>query len=293
MKHGFKGMHCRLLENAFVVVRQRGQTCVCTRTIPCGRLKWKDYKTQSVRCQLREFLLILLLSILVTAQIHAQPTLVLNTANAPPNSTRDHTGLGDRVVKEACARMGWNVEIVQLPSERALLNANAGIDDGNFARVEGIDVIYTNLIRVPEEITQFQFVAFSKKLSFKTIGWETLNPYNIAIVTGWKILETNIVNTRSLIKVKDESSLFRLLDENRADLVVYDMMQGLALCKSMDISDITVLAPPMAVKSMYIYLHKKHVDLVPSLTESIRKMKEDGTYKRIVSETIPEAFQQN
>jgi polar amino acid transport system substrate-binding protein len=112
-----------------------------------------------------------------------------------------------------------------------------------------------------------------------------LKPYNIAIVTGWKILEANITQTQSLTKVKDEASLFRLLDLGRADLAVYDRRQGLAFVEAMKLENITVLEPPLAVKSMYLYLNKKHADLVPPLTEAIRKMKEDGTYRRIVEET--------
>jgi polar amino acid transport system substrate-binding protein len=178
---------------------------------------------------------------------------------------------------------------VQLPSERALLNANEGIDDGNFARVEGIDRLYPNLIRVPEEITEFEFVAFSKNLNIETTGWESLKPYNVAIITGWKILETSITDTLSLTKVKDEISLFRLLDLGRADLVIYDRRQGLAFVEAMKLQGITALDPPLAVKSMYLYLNKKHADLVSPMTEAIKRMKEDGTYRRIVAETTSEA----
>ena len=180
------------------------------------------------------------------------------------------------------------MKIVQLPSERALVNADEGIDDGNFARVEGLDKQYPNLIQVPEEITRFEFVAFSRGMKFKTEKWDSLKPYNVGIITGWKILEANITGTKSLTKVADEKMLFSLLKQDRADIVVYDRRQGRVVLKKLKMDYINILEPPLAVKSMYPYLNKKHKDLVPKLTETLRAMKKDGTYQKIVDEVLRE-----
>ena len=213
-------------------------------------------------------------------------TLVLNTANDSPNSTDDHTGICDRIMTEAFRRMGISLKIVNLPSERAHVNANDGIDDGNFARVEGLDKRYPNLIRVAEEITTFEFVAFSGKTLVTTTGWDTLKPYHVGIITGWKILEDNITGVRSLTKVRDEKLLFSLLLAGKADLVVYDRMQGKVVIKQLAAKGIKALKPPLAVKGMYPYLHKRHADLVPRLEQTLRGMKDDGTVKRITRETL-------
>lgn len=213
-------------------------------------------------------------------------TIVLNTANDPPNSTEDHTGICDRIMTEAFRRMGINLKIVRLPSERALINANDGIDDGNYARVEGMEKLYPNLIRVPVEITTFEFVAFSRKAAIKTAGWDSLKSYKVGIITGWKILENNIVGVKSLTKVSNEKLLFSLLITGKVDLVVYDRMQGKVVLKQLASEDVRVLKPPLAVKGMYPYLHKRHASLVPKLELTLRAMKKDGTYKRIVEETM-------
>ncbi|MBF0329187.1 MAG: transporter substrate-binding domain-containing protein [Nitrospirae bacterium] len=233
---------------------------------------------------------ILFFVIFSVAFAFAQPalsqTIVLNTANDPPNSTDDHTGICERVMTEAFRRIGIKLKIVDLPSERALINANEGIEDGNFARVEGLEKLYPNLIRISETITTFEFVAFSKKASFKTLGWDSLRPYNIGIITGWKILENNIAGVKSLTKVRDEKLLFNLLLSEKADVVVYDRMQGKFVLKQLGAKDIKILQPPLAVKGMYPYLHKRHADLVPKLEQVLRTMKKDGTFKKIVGEVL-------
>ena len=216
----------------------------------------------------------------------AQTTLVLNTADIPPDSAPDQSGIVDRVVKEAFRRIGVPMRIVHLPSERALINADEGIDDGNYARIKEIGKFYPNLVPVPESVLKFEFVVFTKNLHFKPSGWDSLKPYNIAIVRGWKILEANIAGTKSLMKVRDERLLFDLLHSDRVDAIVYDLSQGVALLRELNYRDIYPLRPPLAVREMYLHLHKKHADVVPRLTHAIRDMKNDGTYNTIIRQVL-------
>ena len=39
---------------------------------------------------------------------------------------------------------------------------------------------------------------------------------------------------------------------------------------------------------MYIYMNKKHKDLVPKITQALEAMKQDGTYQKIKYQTLPE-----
>jgi len=212
--------------------------------------------------------------------------IVLNTADSPPDSTPRQTGISDRVLTEAFKRIGVPMRIVSLPSERALINANMGIDDGNYARVEGMRKLYPNLIRVPENVIKFEFVAFSKRLNFPITGWDSLKPYDVGIIRGWKILEANLAGAKSLTRVKNARILFALLNADKVDVIVYDRTQGLALLKALKYSDARIMRPPLAVKDMYLYLNKKHKDLVPLLTEALRNIKKNGTYNKIVQEGL-------
>lgn len=230
--------------------------------------------------------LIIISPSVLSSEVVPQTTIVLNTADVPPYSTPAHTGISDRVLKEAFRRIGIPMRIVYLPSERALFNANEGIDDGNFARIKEINFFLPNLVVVPESLLKFEFVVFSKYRSFKPDGWESLQPYNIGIVRGWKILEANITGAKSLTKVKNEKLLFSLLASDKADMVVYDRMQGLCLLNNSGYQDIHVLKPPLVVRDMYLHLHNKYSHLVEPLAKTIREIKKDGTYNRIVRQVL-------
>lgn len=222
-----------------------------------------------------------LLSVCVAGQ-----TITIVTADGPPLSTADGTGLHDQFIHEAFARIGIDMVVVHLPAERALINANTGIEEGVYVRIEGIEKQYPNLIRVPEKITDYEFVAFTKNIDVPTTGWETLRPYDIGIITGWKILEQQIKGTKSLLKVDSPKLLFGVLDRQRVDIIVYNRYDGYGVIKALKLQNIKVLEPPLAVREMFLYLNVRHRDLVPKMTVALRAVKTDGTYHRLFQEII-------
>ncbi|OQX17097.1 MAG: hypothetical protein BWK76_10625 [Desulfobulbaceae bacterium A2] len=214
------------------------------------------------------------------------PRLTLATADGVPLSTSAGTGFHDQVIREACRRISIQLEIIHLPAERALLNANEGIEEGVYVRVEGMEAGYPNLRRVPEKIGDYEFVAFGKQPSVRLNGWESLRDFHVAIITGWKILERNIVASKSLTKVKDASLLFRALVDDKVDLVVYNRLDGYGTIKELGLQGIRALDPPFATREMFLYVHKSREALVPQLTAALRAMKDDGSYAAIRLRTL-------
>ncbi|HEB55938.1 MAG TPA: transporter substrate-binding domain-containing protein [Gammaproteobacteria bacterium] len=208
-------------------------------------------------------------------------TLVLNSAFSDILSNQKQTGFVDSIVKEALSRIGYKLKSIHLPAERALLNANAGIDDGDLLRIGGLQKIYPNLIQVPEKIMDMEFVVFTQHKSFPISGWQSLKTWSVAIITGWKILEQNITEVAELTKVKNADLLFTLLLKDRTDIIVYSRWPGLAYIKKHKLKNIKILEPPLDRRNMYVYLHKKYRHLVPELAASLRSMKQDGSYQRI------------
>jgi len=226
--------------------------------------------------------LFLLLASLAPDAMARQPLILGGGYSEYPLSSPQQTGMLDRLVKEVFARLGIPVILAPLPSERSLINANSGITDGDINRIEGINRLYPNLIQVPERTMAFEFVAFTKRPGLTIENWDSLRPYTVGIITGWKILEEHVTG-RMVTKVENARLLFTLLQKGRADVVVYERLQGLHFIKELGLTDVRVVDPPLDVRDMFLYLNKKHADLVPRVAEELRKMKADGTYQAIMS----------
>ena len=118
--------------------------------------------------------------------VFATESLVLNTALTTPLTNDAQNGFVDVIVGDALERIGYKLKSVKLPAERALINANAGIDDGDLLRIGGLQKTYPNLIQVPEPIIDLEFVVFTKHVASPISNWQSLNAYSVSIITGWK-----------------------------------------------------------------------------------------------------------
>ncbi len=233
----------------------------------------------------RIFLAVFVAFVVLTVSTGAAAELVINSGRKEPFTTEDGTGFYDVLVKALFGRLGIEARCVRLPSERALINADAGIDDGNIARIAGLEETYPNLLRVPGKIIDFEFMAFTADADFKVSGWDSLAPYNVGFITGWKIFETSISKARSVTQVRNPGQLFTLLENRRVDVVMFDRWGGLWWIRAHGVAA-HALEPPIAVREMYLYLNKKHEALIPRVSAALAQMKENGEYQRIYDQTL-------
>ena len=206
-------------------------------------------------------------------------TITVSTNNTP----MDRKALQE-LSHEAFRRIGSDFRLVSLPSERSLHSANLGEVDGEGLRVAGLSSQFPNLVQVPERYLGTSFVAFASDSSIRLDqGWESLKPYRVAFISGWKMFETNASVARIVYKVDKPEQLFQMLDGGRVDLALYTRADGVVLAQRMGFGSITPLSPPLRDVDMYLYLNKKHEALVPKLAIALREMKADGSYGRIMS----------
>lgn len=214
-----------------------------------------------------------------------RPVLVLNDTNEPPYTTPERTGFLDVIAGEAFRRIGFELRLVKLPPERGLINANAGIEDGDMARIAGLEKQYPNLMRVPEKLVDWEFSAFSKDTSIPS-SWKAIRQRSVGHIKGWKIYEQNLAGAEHVTTADDPGQLFRLLDLNRIEVALYERSLGAALAKQQGLKTVLPLAPPLATREMFIYLNKRHTELVPRLADALRAMKRDGFYQRMYNEKL-------
>ncbi|MEH6405557.1 MAG: transporter substrate-binding domain-containing protein [Sneathiella sp.] len=216
----------------------------------------------------------------------ADETLVLNTTVSVPLSNKSITGVTDLQLAEVFKRAGIAMEIEHLPAERSLINADKGIDDGTFLRVSGLNRIYQNLVEVPESFMDFEFVAMSKNGKINIQNWESLQPYSLGIINGWKIVEENTKNAKTVTTVQNVDQLFRLLELDRADIIIYEKLRALVALGKNPIENVVILEPAIVQKPMFLYLNKKHEHLIPKIVDALRSSKADGTHEFLMNKAL-------
>ncbi|MFO7728801.1 MAG: transporter substrate-binding domain-containing protein [Desulfonatronovibrio sp.] len=212
-----------------------------------------------------------------------KPVISISTSYKSLLSNPQQTGMLDRIVKEAFQRIGIKAEIVFTPTEKSLVDVNAGLLDGEINRIRGMEKKYPNLVRVPEPNMTMHFVAFASK-SYPVDGWESLKDLHTGIVRGWKILEENTRGFPHVTLVPTETELFAMLDKGRIDVALYSKLTGYEHINSRGLTDIRHLEPPLASRDMFLYLNEKHSHLADQVAQALKEMKQDRTYERIVRE---------
>lgn len=214
-----------------------------------------------------------------------RPVLVLNDVNEPPYTTPDHDGFLDVIAGEAFRRAGFELRLVKLPAERGLINANEGSEDGDLTRIAGLENRYPNLIRVPEKLVDWEFSAFSTDSTIPS-AWPALRQRAVGHIKGWKIYEQALAGAEHVSTTDDPAQLFRLLELKRIEVALYERRLGLAFIKQRGLKGIRPIAPPLATREMFIYLHRRHATLVPKLAAALRAMKREGFYQRVQDQKL-------
>lgn len=216
----------------------------------------------------------------------ARPTLTLATgAREPLVSSPAKPGFVEEVAREALRRVGHDLRVVPLPHERALVNANAGIEDGDLYRAAGFEKDFPNLAQVPESLVEQDFVAVARRPDVSVRGWDDLARYSVAYVTGNKILERHLEGFANVTSVRDNTLLFGLLATDRVDVVLINRWVGLVAARQAGLA-VRVQEPPLVRVPMYMYLHRKHATLIPPLAAALAQAKRDGTWQRLYDQIL-------
>ena len=215
----------------------------------------------------------------------AESKMTLNSGTAEPFINADGSGFYGELVKEVFSKLDIDAKVIRLPSGRSIINANKGIDDGVIARTKGFEKKFKNLIRVPVPILKFKFVAYSLDKKIDVKNWDSLKPYSVGFIRGWRIYEKNVVDTKKLTLVQNAEQLFKLLLNKRTDLILFEYYRGSWWNKHLN-AHAYLIGSPIVEKDMFIYMHKKHAALVPKISKVLTELIKNGGYQRIKDETL-------
>ena len=217
-----------------------------------------------------------LIFVSLTVTVYSE-TVVLSAIDGTERSTE----ITIQILTEAYRRIGYLVEIKKYPAGRALIVANDGEVDGELARIEGIDLEYKNLIRVPVLIHTNELCVFTMDTSMKISTWSDLKPYIVGYRFGLKNIETSLPVEVQKYGVSHLDQAFQMLSFHRVDAVLAPMEAGMETIKKLGLNGIIRIPKPLSSNRLYHYLHIKNTHLLGPLTETLQKMTEDGTIRRL------------
>lgn len=227
--------------------------------------------------------LILLLFLFFPLVSNAQPRLTFTTGD---DQTHHRSKAMNAVLTQCFNRMGITLSIIPMPSKRSLMNANSGIEDGNFLRTDKLTYAFPNLLIVPERLSVNRVVAFSKNEKITVNGWKSLFSHHVAYVNGWKNCERELRDHAAKTVVKNEALLFTLLEKNRADVGIFGLSTGNEILKRLGYGSIKAIEPPIVTNDLFLYVHKKNAGLIPEIVKTLQSMKQDGSYQSIIDKYL-------
>lgn len=162
------------------------------------------------------------------------------------------------------------------PSRRSLTLANTGVTDGELLRGQLDSNQYPNLIKVPVPVATGRLMAFTKHADLKVQGWEGLNAYRVGSHAGINETKRHENDFKSFYEHPDIEQLFNLLDRDRLDLLILPLAIGSGALKELQLADIKMFPTPIETNELFHYLHSKHRDLIPSITQVLQEMHDSG-----------------
>lgn len=190
------------------------------------------------------------------------------------------------VLKELYIRLGYTIEVISMPPQRAAEESSKGRVDGEVARIFNFNANCPQLVRIPTPYSSVDTIAFVRKDSgITSVTAAELKNYRVARIRG--VLNTNRL-TAEVDQVFDFTSIetmMSFISMKRADIALVNRIGGMAALKAMNNHDIIPLESPVAQVKIYHFLNKKFDYIVPQLDSLISSMKESGELEQLIRQT--------
>jgi len=195
------------------------------------------------------------------------------------------------VLVKAYKKAKIEIKPVFLDLQYSLQQSNAGITDGEIARVSQIIKFTPNLIKVPVPIASLDAVAFSKNTSIKINNWSDLANHKFTIVSGVKYIE---VATKQYNPEKTPSfaEAIELLQTGKTEIIVASKVAFVNLIYKKAYSDIKAISGSLKNLKLFHFVHNKNQHLIPIITPILQKMLDSGEIAHIRKSQLMKAARQ-
>jgi polar amino acid transport system substrate-binding protein len=228
----------------------------------------------------RCFITLLVVSVALLSSLTA--SAVRLTLAVPISKKNMLTEMSQAVLSEAARRLGDELIFEPLPQERALVNINAGVLDGDSLRSVDLDLKpYPNLVRVRVPIAYDDLVAYGIGKVFKPAGLASLKPYKVVTIRIKELEQLGPEYRFTFVASNDQA--FNMLRLGRVDLAVLPRSVS---CEAVHAgyNEILVQEPALEHVEFVAHLHKSHAGLAREMERTLLQMKKDGSMARIQNE---------
>lgn len=201
---------------------------------------------------------------------------------------------GESVLKELYGRLNIKVQFVYLPGAQSIVEANAGLVDGEVSRLETVLASYPNLRLVPVPMFMSDLSAFIHKDSTIQIdSWQSLAGHKTTTIDGFKFVKSKLAAYDPVI-VDTSKQAVTLVETQDRDVAVLNRLLGVLAMAEARTKNVKVVNPPLDSKPAYHLVHKKHEALIPDLTTAMQAMKDEGTldamWEDFVNQEVRKAY---
>jgi polar amino acid transport system substrate-binding protein len=203
------------------------------------------------------------------------------------NLDQPNTTLCRLVIEEAFRRNGFETSFQTVPVMRALEMVESGKADGDLVRLG--KMTHNNYLRIDEPIYSASYVAYSVREDISVQSWEDIKTsnYRIGYLAGAKRPSNMIEQILKIDKSKrfaittEIGNGFKMLLEDRFDIFVEGEFPTAAALRKGNFSSAGVrFAGTLETFNIHTFLNSKHKAIAPTIAETIRAMKRDGSFEK-------------
>ncbi|SHO53927.1 hypothetical protein SAMN02745220_05371 [Desulfopila aestuarii DSM 18488] len=189
------------------------------------------------------------------------------------------------IYTEVFRRLGYELQYIGYPNERANLMAENGTVDGEIQRAASYEKVSKNLLKVEEPSFSVSVAAYAVTPGIVLDGWESLKDtdYIVEYRRGSKVAASalpTVVKPENLSTSSTVELRLKKLIAGRTDIYIeqeHVVEETLSKFDKAGFDHSTMYqAGIMWTGYSHLYMHKKHAALLPKITEVLKAMKHEG-----------------
>ncbi len=220
--------------------------------------------------------LLFLIAILCNCRYATASTpLNMGVSQEAKNLVSPHSAVG-AIIAAAFTEQQLQLNILYIPRMRSLDQANQGYTDGDLLRTPETGGGFSNLIQVPEAVCYVTYYIYATAGSSTSDNWQNIAKPSFIHLANMPDIDSMWPHTLTPISQQRSANITTALDDinaGKGNLIL--LPEGLpeAVAKQRGEPPLVKLQPAIRHQGAYIWLHKRHTELVAPLALSVHNQK--------------------